>query len=92
VFLSGCIIKFNSVGVYFVFMVGLERASDVRVRAMMVILKFREELGVRYLRRGGVRSDVELRRLAEACRLNWKFMEEVGIIRWGEKGEIIVRV
>lgn len=75
-------------------MVNLERASDVRVRAMIAILKLREELGVQYLKsvRGGVRSEEELRRLAEACRLNWRFMEEVGIIRWEKKGEITVRV
>jgi len=75
-------------------MVGLERASDVRVKAMIAILKFREELGDRYLKsmRGSVRSEEELRRLAEVCRLNWKFMEEVGIVRWEKKGEIIVRV
>lgn len=75
-------------------MVTLERASDVRVRAMIAILKLREELGVQYLKsaRGGVRGEEELRRLAEVCRLNWRFMEEVGIIRWEKKEEIIVRV
>jgi len=70
----------------------LEKASESRARAMMTIFRLREELGKQYFgkRRGRVRSEEELRRLAEACRLNWKLMEEEGIIRCSN-GEIIVK-
>jgi hypothetical protein len=64
-----------------------------RAKAMMTIFKLREGYGEQYLqkKRGRVRSEEELRRLAEACRLNWKFMEEVGMIRRND-GEILVRI
>jgi|YelNatPaOPRAMG01_1025707.scaffolds.fasta_scaffold53971_3 chorismate mutase len=72
----------------------LKRATESRVRAMKAIFKFREEHGEQYFkrRRGRIRSEGELRRLAEACRLNWKLMEEVGLIRRDSNGEIVVNV
>lgn len=72
----------------------LKRATASRVRAMITIFKLREKYGDQYRkrRRGKVRSEEELRRLAEACRLNWKLMEEVGIIRRSNNGEIVVKI
>lgn len=71
----------------------LREKTMFRAKAMMMIFKLREEYGEEYLqkRRGRVRSEEELRRLAEACRLNWKFMEEVGMIR-RDDGEILVKI
>jgi len=71
----------------------LERAYKSRVKAMIAIFKLREESDKQYFgrRRGRMRSEEELRKLAESCRLNWKLMEEAGIVQCNN-GEIIVRI
>jgi len=71
----------------------LEKANESRFRAMLAIFKLREEYSEQYLKRkrGKIRSKEELLRLAEACRLNWKLMEEVGIIRRISNEEIVVK-
>jgi hypothetical protein len=72
----------------------IEKVSRYKIKAMIALLKLREEYGAEYLKkkRGAIRNKDELRKLAEACKLNWKFMEEVGIIRRINNKEIIIAI